>query len=316
MQAGFDPSSLSDADLKNYISNYQNQINRLLTSQNNSPTELGLSGAWNNDLTSLKNEQAKRETSNAQKQQQDTLISLFGGVGGTGGAGGTGGFDQQAYNNDLETSAANQRGAVNDIYNNQQAQGLQGIDERYNPQRKQAIEEAGVLGNLRSPAFQSTTLANMDASRSRDTSNLLSQLGSSRGQALTGVEQGLAGQLQQGRQFGVNAQQSQNQLGLQRTTSLANLLQGNNQFGQTFGLQNQQFNAGQGQQGYENQLNNFGLNNAIQSGNRQAQIDRQNQQQGQFSSLANGIGGLAGGLGGLFGGLGKTPKVPTGQAYA
>lgn len=297
----YDPTALSDKDLQDQINSFQTYGDRFATSQNNSPTELGLVQANTSNLNRAKSELASRQAKKNQSDQQALLMSLFGQGGGTGGQAG-GGFDQTAYNQDLQNSAANQRQAIENTYNAQQQAGLQGLDERYNPLRKQAIEEAGVLGNLRSPAFQGTTLSNIDAQRSRDTSNLLGQIGAARGQAQGNLEQGLASQLGQGRQFGANLGQQQNALGLQRASALGGLLQGNQQFGQSFGLSQQKFNQDVGQQGFENLINMQGLNQASQLGNLQANANKKTGWD-QFAGVAGGLGSLLGGTGGLMRGF-------------
>lgn len=294
----FDPTGLSDQELKDYLNYFQTSAARDSNVGGATPSQVGYSGISQNILQRLKDEQVNRQAKASQSDQEKQLMSLFGGLGGSQSPG----FDQQAYINDLQSSAGNERKSIEDIFNAQKQSGLQGLDEQYNPIRKQAIEEAAVLGNLRSPAFQSTTLANMDAARSRDTSNLLAQLGASRGQALAGVEQGLAGRLGQGRQFAANLGQQQNQLGLQRASTLGGLLQGNQQFGQNFGLQNRRFNAEQGQNAFENNLALQGLSQADQLGRMQADAQKKSGWD-TFGSVVGGLGNLAGGIGGLAGGI-------------
>lgn len=307
---GFDPTSLSDKDLKDYLNYFETAASRDSAAVAGGQTGKGGSAsASQNMLKRIKDEQTNRQTKQASDAQQQQLQALLGG----GGGGGLGSgpqqpaFDQVAYEQDLQNSAANQRQSINDIYSNQQQGALQGLGERYDPLRKQSIEEAAVLGNLRSPAFQGTTLANIDNARSRDTSNIMAQLGVSRGQALGNLEQGLGQQIGQGRQFGANLAQQGNQFGqnlnFQRQNSLANLLQGNNQFGQTFGLQNRQFNANQAQQGFENDLNMQGLNEASRLGNMQANAQKKTGWD-TFGNIVGGLGGLVGGIGGLAGGVG------------
>lgn len=302
---GRQTSELSDAELNSQIEGLQNMLVNVTPETDRQGLTSG--SLYRTKLQQRQDELAKRQQAQSQTAQQSQLASIFGGGGqGGGGVPQAPAFDQAADNNDLQNSAANQRQSIDDIFSGQQAQGLQGLDERYNPMRKQAIEEAGVLGNLRSPAFQGTTLANMDAQRSRDTSNLLAQLAQGRGQAQSGLEQNLASQLGQGRQFGATLANNQNQfgqnLGFQRANAQANLLQQNNQFGQTFGLQNRQFNANQNQQGLENAFNQQGYSDAARLGQMQADANKKSGWD-TFGQVASGLGGLAGGIGGLVGGL-------------
>lgn len=303
----FDPTSLSDQELKEYLNYYQNQASRdLNVTGGATPGQVGLAGSTQAMLQRLKEEQGNRQAKIDQTNQENQLMALFGG----GGGGNTApAFNFADYERDLQTSAGNQRKSIEDIFSNQQTSGLQGLDERYNPVRKQAIEEAAVLGNLRSPAFQGTTLANIDAARSRDTSNLLGQLGAGRGQAMANLEQGLAGQLQRGREFGANMGHQQNQLGLERASRLGGLLQGGQQFGQNFGLSNRQFNAGQSQNAFENNLALQGLNEASRLGQMQANAQKKSGWD-EFAGIAGGIGSLAGGFGNLAGGLSSFRRKP------
>ena len=262
--------------------------------------------------------------------QQKQILDLFGGAGGGGGGSGVGGggsggvdttaipiFDQAAYQNDLNQSAQTQRDAINNIFGSQRQSGLQSLNDIFGQQRGQAIDEAAVLGNLRQPTFQASTLANIDAQKGKQTQEFLSQLLGQQGQAQSGLEQNLAQQLGQGRQFGANLANNQNQfsrsltnnknqfdqsLALDRTKSLAGLLQGNSQFGQTFGLSQNQFNADQRQRSLENLFNQQALDQSEQLGRLQANAQKKSALE-QFSSVAGGLGGLFGGIGGLAKGL-------------
>lgn len=304
------PQILNDQELRDQIEQLQNILVNVTPDSDRQGFTSG--SLYRTKLQQRQEELAKRQQIQDQAKQEQQFAAIFGSGGGGGQAVPQAPvFDEAAYTRELQESAGNQRKSIDDIFNNQQALGLQGLGEQYNPARKQAIEEAAVLGNLRSPAFQSTTLANMDAARGRDTSNFLAQLGQGRGQAMANLEQGLAGQLQQGRQFGANLANNQNQfgqnLGFQRANAQANLLQQGNQFGRNFGLQERQFNSNQSQQGLENAFNQQGYMDAARLGQMQADAQKKSGWD-TFGQIAGGLGNLAGGFGGLLGGLSSFSK--------
>ena len=293
---------MTDAELLNQLQAMQRMITN--TSANSERFGYTSGNLYQRLADEAQNEISAREAKKQSDLQTQKLSDLFNQAQGGGGAPSQPGFDYGAYESDLQKAAEGQRQGVNDVYNNQQNLGLQGLSERYAPLRQQAIEEAGVLGNLRSPSFQGTTLANMDAQRSRDTSNLLGQIGQGRGQALTNVNQGLAQQLGQGREFGAQLGQQGNQfgqqLGLNRAQSLGNLLNSNNQFGQTFGLENQKFNAGQRQNALENTWTQQGFDQADRLGNLMANAQKPSGL-ADFGNVLGGVGNVIGGITGLAG---------------
>lgn len=280
MQQGynFDPTSLNDKDLQDYLNYFQNASAKDLATPGASPSQLGYAATNRDTLQRLQQEHQARQGKAQTAQNQGLIEQAFGGIGG-------------GTPVNTEQSAQNQRQDINNIYDQQKAGLLQGIDEQSVPARRQAIDEAGALGNLRSPAFQSSTLANMDAQKSRNTSLGLSQLGAQRGQALSGLE----GDMQNRALQGYQAQTG-------RGSALGGLLQEGSQFQQGLGLQQNQFSANQNNDQLNNMFGISGITDAERLGNMQANAMKPTGIQ-EFGQIAGGVGNLLGGVGGLATGL-------------
>lgn len=113
-------------------------------------------------------------------------------------------------------------GAINDLFNTQQAQQTQALNDIFAQQRGNAIEEAAAAGNARQPAFMSSTLNNIDAMKAKAIEQLFSSLGIGKAQATLDLGD-------RARQFG-----------LAKAGAQAGIQQGGNQFGQTLGFNQEQ----------------------------------------------------------------------------
>lgn len=189
-----------------------------------------------------------------------------------------------AFSDTGATSDQNIRNAIDQIFGNQQNVQTQNLNNLFSQQRGNAIEEAAALGNLRQPGFQSSTLNNIDAQKSQAMAQLLGTLGAGQGQARVGAENDIANR------------------NLQRAGSMASLLTGQSNFGQNFGLQQNQFNSNQRQQSMDNLFNQQAMDQAGQLGQMQANAQKKSPWD-TLGGIAGGIGGLAGGTGQLLGGL-------------
>lgn len=304
--AGFDPTKLTDEDLANRISTLRNSSQANL----GAGSQYGTNGLVAQNQTQallqplLQEQQTRQGKSQAATQQNQVQQYYDQAV--------PGGIDNQPFINEQTQMANNQIQGVNDTFNNQYQQGANNISQAYIPQKQGLVEDLASQNQL----GQGNSRYSLDAlagQQARDISNLGTTLGASRGQALTGISQGLANSLQQGRQFAQGQQ-------LQKAQGLSSALMGGNQFNQQLGLAQNQFNAGQGNNMFNNQAGLYGLNQAAMLGQQQADAQKQTPLQ-QFGQVASGIGSLAGGIGGLSTGLRglggtPTPKLPNYQSYA
>lgn len=293
-EAGFDPTKLTDEDLANRISTLRNSSQANL----GAGSQYGTNGLVAQNQTQallqplLQEQQTRQGKSQAATQQNQVQQYYDQAV--------PGGIDNQPFINEQTQMANNQIQGVNDTFNNQYQQGVSNINQAYIPQKQGLVEDLAAQNQL-GQANSRYSLNALAGQQGKDISNLGTTLGASRGQALTGISQGLANSLQQGRQFAQGQQ-------LQKAQGLSSALMGGNQFNQQLGLAQNQFNAGQGNNMFNNQAGLYGLNQAAMLGQQQADAQKQTPLQ-QFGQVASAVGNVAGGFGGLYSGLGSAKKA-------
>jgi len=245
---------------ENKLRNYMQTVQGTLNSSNPNPSDTAnLQG----QLGVLQNELQNRTIANNTAQSRSDIFNSFGDTGAA--------SDQRT------------RDAIDQVFGNQQDVQTRNLNDLYNTQRGNAIEEAAANGNSRQPAFQASLANGIDANRGRAMSDLFSNLGAAKGQAVVGNENNI---------------QNRN---LSRASSMAGLLTGQNNFGTSLGtntgLAQQTFNAGQRQQAMDNLFNQQTLD--------QAKLLGQAQANGQQN---NGLAGAGGGaLSGAATGTAITP---------
>lgn len=297
----FDPTKLSDKELQDYLAYFENLTSRPLPGDA-TPGQFSNREGWQRTLQRLREVQGQRETQVRTDQEQKRLMEILGVAGGAGGgSGGASGpvFDPQAYLAEQQGAAQAQRNAIEDIFKTVTPQQTQALNEVFNQQRGQAIEEAAAAGNLRQPAFMSSVLGRMDADRGKAMADLFANLGSKRSESLLGVEERLAEAGRRGREFAASLGQDESHFGRNldqsRRMNLANLLQGGGQFQQTFGLERDKFGEAKAQNALENLFNRESLAQADRLGKMQASANK--------PSALSQITGLVGGAGQLIGGI-------------
>lgn len=251
-------------------------------------------------LANLQAEQRNRQQGQISAEEQK-ILDIFGG-----GGGGAGNFDQSQLIKDLTESTANQRGALETIFGERQRAGIQSLNDLFNQQRGQRIDEAAALGNLRNPNA-SIGINQIDAERNRNLANFITGLQGQYGQAQTDLESNLQGRLQSGREFGAN-------LGLESAKARAGLLQGGSQFGKTFGLEQQKFGESRRNTALDRLFQQQSMDEARRLGELQAKASEPSIL-GQIGGLFGGLGKVAGGIGQLYGGVGSFRKSKTAGAY-
>lgn len=163
-------------------------------------------------------------------------------------------FNAGAWNQGLESSAANQRGAVNDIYNTSLPQQTNAYNASLAPQRSNLVNEMSARGIMTSPAANAS-LDRFETGRSQGLSDIVSNLNNQRNQGLMGVEQNLSNNLMRGNELGAQyglAQGGQQQSGLlgllgsmNQEDTLTNQI---NQWNKEMQLNEHQFNENLGAQ--------------------------------------------------------------------
>lgn len=81
--------------------------------------------------------------------------------------------------------------AIEDIFNTRKTSQTNALNEVFNQQRGQAIDEAAITGNLRQPNFLAYQLGNQDAGRAKALTDMFSNLESEKsGELLGGIRSG------------------------------------------------------------------------------------------------------------------------------
>ena len=230
-------------------------------------------------IAGLEAELGSRSVKSEADKSKNELLSLFGGL---------------TQEPTAVSDGSRERDAFDAIYANASESGKRAIEGIYADERRRAINEAGVTGNLRSPGFQTNTLRDIDTRKVKSLTDLIQGLEGERATGLVGLEGNLAD-----RGF------RERQLGLQRSQSLASLLQGGGQFGQTFGLEREKFGEEKRRNTLSDILDREALEESRASGKAMAEASKPSWID-QFAKVAGGAGALAGGIGALT----KPKKIP------
>lgn len=222
---GFDVSKLNDQELAEFIQSQQTFVQRGQAVPGATPGQNQLQARNVGILQQLTEEQNRRQGAAREATEDAKLRGLFA----DGGGGGAVGPSQ-------EQIAGTRRGALSDLFGARRQDATSTLDDLFRQQRGTALDEAAVTGNLRQPGFLSSTVADLDASRSKSLSELLNQLTGQEAQASLNLEADLAGEGLQGRG-----------LDIQQGGVLGGLLSGESQFGRTFGLDRDVFGEGKRQ---------------------------------------------------------------------
>ena len=238
----------------------------------------GDAAAIQNHLAKLNDEQQSRGQEKKTVESQSLLDQLWGqaGVEDTG-------------------SADRSRQYLNDVFNIGKTSGTQSINEAYAPQEQQAIDEAGAAGLLRNPGYLTSVIGNLRAKKQANLRDLFSGLEGQRAQSGLGLEDTI-----------FNRGVTNKGLALQKFGAS----QGANQFGQTLGLQQQQFGETKRQNQMSDMYNQMQLDQAQKAGDQMAEarkpgtLDYLNT---AFAGLGQ-LGSVAGGVASLGSAFSKAPK--------
>lgn len=257
----FDLPKLGDDQIQEQIRLFRN----LLDQRRDVP---GDAAAINDHLARLEAEASNRQTTAKETQGRSEIERILGqGVQGQG------------------EYEGRQRQNLEDIFNNARTSGETRLRESQASDRGRTIDEAAAMGLSRVPGFLTKTLGDVDARGQNSLRDFNLGLEGQRAQGRLGLEDTLFGRgtTQQG-------------LNLQR----AGLVQGGNQFGQNFGLQNAQFGEQKRQNSLQDIFNQNSLTQADRVGRLQADAAKPTFLD-QFAQVTGGLGSLLGGVGSLYG---------------
>jgi len=127
-----------------------------------------------------------------------------------------------------QVDESSDRAAIAELFQTRRGQEMNALNEMFNQQRGQAIEEAAATGNLRQPAFAASQLNNIDALKAKAVQALFAELG-------IGENTALLDRTAQNRELGFN-----------KARVAAGIRQGGQQFGDELAFGRDQFNTTMG----------------------------------------------------------------------